>query len=96
MLNNATKQKNSLLLRDLLAFIFIPVIQREIDIFCNEIWNTHRIRQQKDTQMPKGVSDHVFNFPEIYGAENVVNTNFNTVCCNLLYNVLHAWRWKLA
>ena len=48
------------------------------------------IRQQKDTQMPKGVSDHVFNFPGIYGAENVVNTNFNTVCCNLLYNVLHA------
>ena len=33
MLNNATKRCNYLLLRDLLAFIFVPVIQTEIYTF---------------------------------------------------------------
>ena len=49
--------------------MFIPVIQREVDIFYNDIWNTHWIRQQKNAQMPKGVPDHMFNFPA-YGAED--------------------------
>jgi hypothetical protein len=56
--------------RDLLAFVFIPVIKREVEIFYNDIWNTHRIRQQKDALMPKGVPDHMFNFPTVYGAED--------------------------
>ena len=55
--------------RDLLAFVFIPVIQKEIDIFYKCTWNTHRIRQQKDAQIPKGIPDHVFHFPENYGHE---------------------------
>lgn len=55
--------------RHLLAFIFIPVIQKEMDIFRETIWNSHRVRAQKDAQVPKGIPDHLYNFPEHYGAE---------------------------
>ena len=53
--------------RQMLAFILIPVIQREIDIFKNIVWNNHRIRQQKDTELPSGIPNHIFDFPEEYG-----------------------------
>lgn len=59
----------SLSLRMLLAFILIPVLQKQLDSFRNTIWNTHRIRTQKNTCLPDGVSDHIYNFPEQYGLE---------------------------
>ena len=56
--------------RKILAFIMIPVIQREINIFKDKIWNVHRIRQQKDTILPAGVPNHIYDFPENYGLKN--------------------------
>ena len=55
--------------RDLLAFVFLPLIQKEMDIFRDTIWNSHRVRCQKDAQLPKGVPSHLYSFPENYGAE---------------------------
>ena len=49
--------------------MFIPVIQLEIDIFRKTVWNSHRIRKQRDAQLPKGIPDQVYAFPEQYGAE---------------------------
>ena len=57
------------LFRNLLAYIFIPVVQKELDFFRETVWNSHRIRKQKDARLPKGIPDHVFNFPEKYEAE---------------------------
>jgi hypothetical protein len=37
---------NYFLNRNLLAFVFIPVIQREMDIFRETVWNSHRVRSQ--------------------------------------------------
>ena len=54
--------------RHLLAFIFIPVIQTEMSSF-QALWNTHRVRKQKDAQLPKGIPDHLYSFPEQYGSE---------------------------
>jgi hypothetical protein len=34
------------------------------------VWNTHRIRQQKDTELPNGVPNHIYSFPEEYGFED--------------------------
>jgi hypothetical protein len=68
-----------------LAFIFIPIIQKEIDVFYKCTWNTHRIRQQKDAQMPKGIPDHVFNFPENYGHEQCGKPRTNTVLNHIFY-----------
>ena len=50
-----------------MAYIFIPVIQRECNIFLSN-WNTHRIREQKNLLLPTGVPDHMFAVPEQYGS----------------------------
>ena len=47
----------------------IPLIQRELDEFKDTVWNSHRIRFQKDTFMPDGVPNHVYDFPSRYGLE---------------------------
>lgn len=54
--------------RHLLAFIFIPVIQKEMDIFRETVWNSHRVRSQKDIKMPKGKPYHLYSCPEQYNA----------------------------
>lgn len=53
----------------LLAFLLVPLIQRELDIFREVVWNTHRIRAQKDSNLPSGVPDHIYNFPQEYNLE---------------------------
>eukprot|EP00795_Rhopilema_esculentum_P000908 gene908-10664_t len=54
--------------RDLLAYVYVPVISKELENFrCS--WNTHRVRRQKDAQLPKGIPEHLYSFPEKYGAE---------------------------
>ena len=55
--------------RNLLAYIFIPVIGKELKVFKETIWNNHRIRHQKDTFLPDGVPEHMYNFPQEYGLE---------------------------
>ena len=52
----------------LLAFVMIPLLQKELDTFKDTNWNTHRIRQQ-DTALPHGIPDHIYNFPSKYGLE---------------------------
>ena len=52
--------------RQLMAYIFIPVIQRECNIFVSN-WNTHRIREQKNLKLLTGIPNHMFSFPEKYG-----------------------------
>ena len=32
-------------------------------------WNTHRIRQQKDTELPSGIPNHIYSLPEEYNLE---------------------------
>ena len=50
--------------------IYVPVLQRECDIFVNN-WNNHRIRSLKGLEVPTGVPNHLFSFPERYGAEKM-------------------------
>ena len=54
----------------------IPIIQREVDIFKDHIWNRHRIRAQKDTQLLNGVPNHIYDFPEKYGLQIKGNVIF--------------------
>jgi len=53
--------------RKLMSYLFIPVVQRECDLFV-KIWNSHRIRQQHGLQLPAGIPNHLYAFPEQYGA----------------------------
>ena len=56
--------------RQLLAYVCIPIVQRECDIFVN-YWNSHRIRGQDKLEIPAGIPDHIFSFPEQYGGTNM-------------------------
>ena len=51
----------------------VPVVQRELDTFKEMVWNSHRIRAQKDTVLPDGVPNHIYNFPQKYGLEECGN-----------------------
>ena len=54
----------------LLAFVMIPLVQKELDIFRSTVWNTHRIRAQKETTLPSGIPNHIYGFPEEYDLED--------------------------
>ena len=56
--------------RQLLAFVYVPIVQRECEVFV-EYWNSHRIRSQENLEIPTGVPNHIFNFPEKYGGKNM-------------------------
>ena len=51
----------------ILAFVLIPLLQKKLNTFKDTIWNTHRIRQQKDTVLPNAVPNHIYAFHEEYG-----------------------------
>ena len=58
-----------LFVRSLLAYLFIPILEKELAIFKDTIWSSHRIRKQAGTFLPDGVPDHIYSFPEEYGLE---------------------------
>jgi hypothetical protein len=51
-----------------MAFIMIPVIQRELEEFPSTVWNPHRKRKQ-DTNLLDGVRNHMHTFPQEYGLQ---------------------------
>ena len=53
--------------RAMLAFIYVPLLQRELDIFKDTIWNNHRGRKQRNKELPTGIPEHIYHFPENYG-----------------------------
>ena len=53
--------------RAIFAFIYIPLLQRELDIFKGTICKSHRGRKQRNKELSNGISEHVYNFPENYG-----------------------------
>ena len=76
--------------RSLLSYIMIPMMQRQLDEFCQTIWNNHRIRAQKDTLMADGIPNHIFEFPEKYGMENKglsMLLYLGKLPCDILLNV---------
>lgn len=52
--------------REMVAYIYIPVLQRECDTFAR-YWNAHRIRHQPNTDIPAGIPNVLFSCPEREG-----------------------------
>jgi hypothetical protein len=53
--------------QDLFYWIFVPLIQAELDDF-RTWWNQHRIRPQADKNLPSGhVPDDALQHPEMFG-----------------------------
>ena len=59
----------------LIAYLMVPLLQRELDIFKETVWNAHRIHAQKNTNLPAGVPNHIYSFPEEYGLEDKGTVN---------------------
>ena len=72
--------------RLLLAYILIPVIQKQLDLFAQTICNSHRIRAE-ETFLPDGVPDHIYNFPERYGLEDCSPCLGGTPAPSLAYKI---------
>ena len=64
----------------ILAFILIPLLQKELDVFKDTIWNAHRIRQQKETDLPYGVPNHMYAFPDACGLEDCGKVYIFAMC----------------
>ena len=62
----------------------IPLIQREIDVFKDVVWNSHRIRAQKNTYLPDGVPEHTLIFLKPMASKIVVNEFSNASYGNCL------------
>ena len=54
----------------MLAYIYVPVLQRELNLFSESIWNSHRGRKQKNKELPVGIPDHIYSFPALYGGSH--------------------------
>ena len=55
-----------LICRDAVRFSFGPLIQKELDQFVTE-WNNHRIRRSNMAEVPNGIPEVLFNFPNLKG-----------------------------
>ena len=49
-----------------LAFMYIPVVQRELDIFRETVWNHSRGRKQQNKALPTGIPDYIYENPEAF------------------------------
>ena len=49
--------------------MYIPVLQKELDTFRVSVWNNHRMRKQKAKELPDGVPEHIYMYPQNYGGE---------------------------
>lgn len=58
-----------LISRNLLAYVYIPILQKELDVFRVSVWNNHRVRKQKGKELPAGVPEHIYTCPEKYDGE---------------------------
>ena len=45
------------------------MLQKELDIFRVSVWNNHRIRKQRNKELPTGVPEYIYNCPREYGGE---------------------------
>ena len=54
----------------MLAFVYIPVVQKELDIFRETVWNHKRGRKQENKQLPTGIPDYIHENPEEYDSSN--------------------------
>lgn len=70
--------------RSLLAFVFIPVLQKQLDAFKDIVWNTHRIRAQRGTALPNGIPNHIYDFPEEY---NLIDCSKYLLCYSFLIKI---------
>ena len=43
--------------------------KNSLDTFRVSVWNNHRMRKQKAKELPDGVPEHIYMYPQNYGEE---------------------------
>lgn len=73
----------------MLAFIFIPVVQKELDEFSKVVWNHSRGRKQENKELPTGIPEYIFDNPEEFGVEDcgVTITEANLLAVGNEYHI---------
>jgi len=51
----------------MLSYVYIPVIQNELDLFQTCVWNNHRIKKQRQKELSTGIPEHIYTCPQKYG-----------------------------
>ena len=85
---NNINQMQHYFLKKLLVFIMVPPIQRTVDIFKDNVWNIHPIRDQKGVHLPSDAPNHIYNFPEEY---NLLQCGKIWECGIIIVLRLHIW-----
>ena len=52
-----------------MAYVIIPIVQRELDEFSTIVWNKSRGRKQKNELLPTGIPDYIYHHPETYNGQ---------------------------
>lgn len=51
------------------SYVYIPVLQKELDTFRISMWNNHRVQKQRGKELPTGIPEHICHCPKKYGGE---------------------------
>eukprot|EP00794_Sanderia_malayensis_P002235 gene2235-2546_t len=70
LLEDGHYDKHNKFHRCLMAFVYVPVVQKQLDIFQETILNNQRGRKQRAKMLPCGMPEHIYSFPKRYGARN--------------------------
>jgi len=53
----------------MLAYVYIPVTQKELDVLRVSVWNAQGICNQKGKELPVGVPEHIYTCSERHDGE---------------------------
>ena len=60
--------------------MFGPLINKELSQFVVE-WNNHRIRYSRMAEVPAGIPEVLFRYPELHG-QMIITHNYNIILNN--------------
>ena len=55
-----------IIIRKVLAYCIVHLIKEELNNFKN-YWNTHKLRHNRQSCLPSGIPNDLFDMPEFYG-----------------------------
>ncbi|XP_063408656.1 uncharacterized protein [Mytilus edulis] len=82
MIDNGELNNTNPVHLECVRFCFLPVIQQHLDIFKN-MWNSHRIRSQRQVDQNYGVPDVMYNQPLLYDA---VDYSYDIPCDESIFD----------
>ena len=71
--------------RDSVRFLFGPLINKDLAQFADE-WNAHRIRYSRMAEVPHGIPNIMYTFPELNS--KLYNYNLRCYTSSSLLNII--------